>query len=71
MMLVCSKCGFTIEEGEPVYCQSCFDLLLEQVDKLQKENQSLKIEIKRLKDKIELMGLGLEGRKWRKKRRSR
>jgi len=66
----CKKCGYEIEEDEPIYCLSCFDLLLGEVSKLKKENERLERERKQLKDKIELLELGLEGRKWKKKRRS-
>lgn len=67
--LECNKCGFEIEEDEPIYCKSCFELLLSEVDRLKKENERLRDEQKELKNKIELMKLGLEGRKWKKKRR--
>jgi uncharacterized membrane protein YvbJ len=69
MMPECKKCGYEIEEDEFVYCQSCFELLLGEIDRLKKENKRLEDERRELRNKVELIELGLEGRKWEKKRR--
>ena len=68
-MSECKKCGYEIEEGEPIYCRSCFELLLNEVSRLKKENERLEGECKQLKNKLELRELGLEVRQWKKKRR--
>jgi len=67
-VMICSKCKYEIEKGEPVYCYSCFNLLVEEIEKLQKENQRLKEENKQLKDKIELLKMEMEEKKWKRKK---
>lgn len=66
-MPICSQCGFEVEEGEMVYCRSCFDLLEENLSKVQKELKQLKNENKELRNRVELAKLG-RGRKWKKKK---
>jgi len=50
-----------------VYCRSCFDLLEENLSKVQKELKQLKNENKELRNRVELAKLG-RGRKWKKKK---
>lgn len=64
----CFKCHYEIEEDEPVYCDSCFSLLLEALSRMQNEIKNLKEENFRLKAKLDI--INLEGKRaWKKKRR--
>lgn len=63
----CKKCGYEIE-GTAVYCQSCFERLLDEIGKLQKEIERLKEKNKDLENKIDIMELE-GGRRWKGKRK--
>ncbi|MEM2385804.1 MAG: hypothetical protein QXO67_02370 [Candidatus Bathyarchaeia archaeon] len=62
----CKACKYEIEQDEPVYCQTCFETLMAEAHRLQKENETLKNEIRNLKNRLEIERI--EKNKWRRKK---
>jgi len=65
---ICFQCGYEIDDNEPIFCDSCFDLIYRELLKTKKENESLKQQVNQLKLKVEKLSKGSK-RNWRKGRR--